>query len=212
MNTRSLKGAPMPRTAEQNEAIRTATREAIETAAVRVFARHGFAAANIRQIADEAGLSTGSIYRHYASKEDLFDELLEQATAGLKAAATQLSSGGNPRDLIRGFTEAYLSDLAGENGAAEFFMVINQGFTTDTPAGTADRLAATQKTLWQAFAALVRRGQQEGQFVEGDPALVTAYYFAMLSGITTMRLALRDELAEPDVDLILRILTGGQTG
>jgi hypothetical protein len=41
---------------------------------------------------------------------------------------------------------------------------------------------------------------------------VTAYYFAMLSGITTMRLALRDELAKPDVDLILRLITGGANG
>ncbi|WP_307044650.1 TetR/AcrR family transcriptional regulator [Agromyces ramosus] len=189
--------------------MRAATRSAIETAGVRVFARHGFAAANIRQIADEAGISVGSVYRHYASKEDLFDELLEQASTGLSAAATQLSSGGDPSDLIGGFTEVYLSDLAGEDGAAEFFMVINQGFTTDAPAGTARRLAVTQQTLWKAFAALVRRGQVEGRFVGGDPDRMTAYYFALLSGITTMRHALNDELAEPDVDLILRILTGG---
>jgi AcrR family transcriptional regulator len=202
----------MPRTAEQNEALKTATRSAIETAAVRVFARRGFAAANMRYIADEAGLSTGSIYRHYASKEVLFDELLKQASTGLKAAAKQLSSDGNPLDLVRGFTEAYLSDLVREDGAAEFFMVINQGFMTDTPVGTASRLAATQQALWRAFAALVLRGQLDGQFVEGDPAHMTAYYFAMLSGITTMRLALRDKFAEPDVDLILRILTDGRTG
>lgn len=199
----------MPRTAEQNEALRAATRSAIETAAVRVFARRGFAASNIRQIADEAGLSSGSIYRHYASKEELFDELLEQASAGLGVAAAHLSSDGEPLDLIRGFTEAYVSDLSSENGAAEFFMVINQGFTTDTPAGTSDRLGATQRKLWQAFAALVRRGQLDGQFIGGDPAQLTAYFFALLSGITTMRVALRDELAEPDVNVILRLLTGG---
>ncbi|WP_139417163.1 TetR/AcrR family transcriptional regulator [Agromyces laixinhei] len=202
----------MPRTAEQNEVLRNETRQAVETAAVRVFARHGFAASSIRQIADEAGLSIGSIYRHYASKEELFDELLEQASAGLEAAAAQLASGGDPRDLIRGFTRAYVSDLTRPNGAGEFFMVINQGFTTDTPVGTAIRLAATQQTLWRTFAALVHRGQLDGQFAEGDPAQMTGYYFAMLSGLTTLRLALRDELAEPDIDLILRTLTGGIKG
>lgn len=199
----------MPRAAEQNEAMRTATRQAIETAAVRVFARHGFAAANIRQIADEADLSTGSIYRHYASKEVLFDELLEQASAGLSAATAHLLSDGDPRALIRGFTEQYLADLARDDGAAEFFMVINQGFTTDTPAGTARRLAETQRTLWSAFADLVRRGQLAGHFAGGDPARITAYYFATLSGVTTLRGAMHDEFAEPDVDLVLRVLTGG---
>lgn len=199
----------MARTAEQNQALRATTRAAIETAAVRVFAHQGFAAANIRQIADEAGLSTGSIYRHYASKEELFDALLEQASTGLAAAADQLSGDGDPVDLIREFTETYLSDLAKGDGAAEFNMVINQGFTTDTPAGTADRLATTQQTLWRAFAALVRRGQLGGRFAGGDPAKLTAHYFALLSGITTMRVAMMGELAEPDGDIVLRLLTGG---
>lgn len=199
----------MARTTEQNEAMRATTRTAIETAAVRVFAHQGFAAANIRQIADEAGLSTGSIYRHYASKEELFDALLEQASTGLTSAAEQLSGDGDPVDLIREFTETYLSDLAKGDGAAEFIMVINQGFTTDTPAGTAARLAATQQTLWHAFAALVHRGQLGGRFAGGDPAEITAYYFALLSGITTMRVAMLGELAEHDGDIVLRLLIGG---
>lgn len=199
----------MARTDEQNGAMRAITRAAIETAAVRVFSRHGFAAASIRQIADEAGLSTGSIYRHYASKEKLFEALLEQASRGLCEAASRLSMAGNARDMIHTFTEAFTSDLAADEGAAEFFMVMNQGFVTDTPAGTAERLAATQRTLWEAFASLVRRGQAEGQFAEGDPARTTAYYFAMLSGITTMRDVLREEHAELDVDMILRTLTRG---
>ena len=201
----------MPRTAEQNEALRTATRGAIETAAVRVFARRGFAASNMRQIADEAGLSAGSIYRHYASKEELFEALLGQASEGLRATAAHLSGDGDPLELIRGFTEVFLADLANGEGAAEFFMVVNHGFTTDTPAGTAARLAVTQRALWDAFAALVHRGQSTGRFAAGDPARVTAHYFALLSGLTTMRLALGDALTEPDIDLVLRTLIGGTT-
>ncbi|SJN45663.1 Transcriptional regulator, TetR family [Microbacterium esteraromaticum] len=86
----------MPRTTEQNEALRSATRSAVETAAVRVFAHRGFAATNMRQIAVEAGISTGSIYRHYASKEELFDELIDQASRGLGAVAAQLSTERDP--------------------------------------------------------------------------------------------------------------------
>jgi len=199
----------MPRTTEQNEALRSATRSAVETAAVRVFAYRGFAAANIRQIAIEAGISTGSIYRHYASKEELFDELLDQASRGIGAVAAQLSTDGDPIATIRSFTETYVADLAANNGAAEFYMVINQGFATDTPRGTASRLAETQGTLWRAFASLVGRGQAEGQIAAGDPARMTAHYFAMLAGMTTMHVALREGSVEPDVELILRIFTGG---
>lgn len=195
------------RTSEQNRALRTATREAIELAAVRVFARHGFAASSIRHIADEANLSIGSIYRHYASKEALFEGLLERASTGLAAASTALSSDGDPLALVRGFTYEFLTDLASGQGAAEFYLVINQGFLTDTPAGTAARLAADQRSLWDTFADLVRRGQASGQFAEGDPVLLTAYYFAMLSGIATMRLVIQDTPSDSGVDVVLRLLT-----
>ncbi|MGP5687964.1 TetR/AcrR family transcriptional regulator [Glutamicibacter ardleyensis] len=199
----------MPRTTKQNEALRSATRSAVETAAVRMFALHGFAATNMRQIAVEAGISAGSIYRHYASKEVLFDELIDQASRGLGAVATQLSNDGDPLSMIRSFTEEYVADLAANNGAAEFYMMINQGVTTDTPKGTSSRLAASQRLIWQSVATLIARGQTEGQILQGDPAQLTAHYFAMLTGITTLHFTLQVESAEPDADLILRVFTGG---
>lgn len=200
----------MPRTAEQNEAARAATRAAIETAAVRVFARHGFADSNIRRIAAEAGLSAGSIYRHFASKEDLFESLLGQAVEGLRLSAIYLSGDGDPLELLRGFTQVYLADLAKGDGAAEFFMVVNHGFTTDTPPGTATRLAGEQRALWDAVGALVRRGQRTGVFAAGDPARIAAIYFSLLTGLTTMHLAMGDAMPAPDVDLVLRTLIGGR--
>ncbi|PCC27301.1 TetR/AcrR family transcriptional regulator [Arthrobacter sp. MYb211] len=196
------------RVAEQNRALRETTRQAIERAAVRIFARHGFAASSIRHIAEEAGLSIGSIYRHYASKEVLFDDLLKQAAAGLEAVSDTLSGDGDPLALVRGFTHDFLSDLAGDQEAAEFYLVINQGFLSDTPAGTAARLAAEQGSLWEAFAELIRRGQTSGQFADGDPEQLTAYYFAMLSGIANMRLVIQDALTDSGADVVLRLLTG----
>lgn len=201
----------MARTTEQNEAMRAATRASIETAAVHVFARHGFAASSIRQIANRAELSIGSIYRHYASKEELFEALLGQASAGLEMVAAQLSVDDDPLAVVRAFTETYLSDLMADDGAAEFFMVMNQGFITDTPVGTTHRLAAAQRTLWGVFADVIRKGQATGHFAEGDADQITASYFALLAGMTTMRVAMRDEFAAPDVELTLRLLTGGES-
>ncbi|MGQ3384203.1 TetR/AcrR family transcriptional regulator [Glutamicibacter sp. TV12E] len=199
----------MPRTAEQNEALRTATRRAVETAAVRVFAHRGYAATNMRQIAAKAGISTGAIYRHYASKEELFDELIDQASRGLGTVTVQLSSDGDPLSMIRSFTEDYVADLAANNGSAEFYMMVNQCVTTDTPEGTSSRLASAQRATWQAFDSLIARGQDKGQIAQGDSSRLTAHYFAMLTGITTLHVGLGEESAQPDVNLILRVLIGG---
>lgn len=199
----------MPRTAEQNGALRAATRATVQTAAIRVFARDGFTAASIRTIAAEAGLSVGSIYRHYATKHELFDEFLDQATTGLAAAAARFDGPGRPLDLVLDFTATYLADLAADDGAAEFTEVVNQGFSTDTPTGTRARLLAPHRSLWSAFADLVRQGQEAGQLADGDPEAMTVCFFATLSGLTTMRLALRDDLILPSADQVLRTLTAG---
>ncbi|MFK0244073.1 TetR/AcrR family transcriptional regulator [Amycolatopsis azurea] len=200
----------MPRKPEQYEAMRMATRERVLTAAVRIFARRGFAATNMREIALEAGISSGAIYRHYATKKELFDELLGQAAAGLAAAVRTLAGKGDPLPLLRDFAARFLADLSTGGAEAEFFMVINQGFTADEPPGTVERLVREHRALWRATTSLIERGQRQGQFAEGDPAELTACYFATLTGLATLRVTLADELPLPGADLVLRPLTEGR--
>lgn len=55
------------------------TREAILDAAAVVFARRGFAAASVQEIAEEAGRTTGALYAHFATKQALFQALQERS-------------------------------------------------------------------------------------------------------------------------------------
>lgn len=48
-------------------------------AAIRVFAVKGFDDASMREIAAEAGLTTGAIYHHYKNKDDLFYDAVKEA-------------------------------------------------------------------------------------------------------------------------------------
>ncbi|KCZ84548.1 TetR family transcriptional regulator [Hyphomonas adhaerens MHS-3] len=52
------------------------TRAALLSAAKNVFAREGYGGASLDQIAAEVGYTKGAVYTHFASKEDLFLELL----------------------------------------------------------------------------------------------------------------------------------------
>lgn len=54
------------------------TRALLVDAALRVFAEHGYEEATVEDIAGAAGYSKGAYYFHFASKEDIFLELLEQ--------------------------------------------------------------------------------------------------------------------------------------
>ncbi len=59
-------------------------RDHLLAVAVREFARRGFARTSIRDIARAAGLQPGSVYHHFASKDDLF---VAAHSAGMRAVA-----------------------------------------------------------------------------------------------------------------------------
>jgi AcrR family transcriptional regulator len=61
-------------------------REQILAAATRAFARAGFAATSLDDVAAEAGISRDNLYRHFESKADLYRAVLRRAQDRLGAA------------------------------------------------------------------------------------------------------------------------------
>lgn len=70
------------------------TRERLLDAAWRVFAEHGFQAASVEAIADEAGFSTGAVYSNFHSKSELFLALFEERI-GRRLGEIQEDLGGD---------------------------------------------------------------------------------------------------------------------
>ncbi len=66
----------MPRTKEQNEAIRAEKRLIILDAALELFAEDGYAHTSIEKIARHAKVAKGLIYTYFKSKEDLLHQIL----------------------------------------------------------------------------------------------------------------------------------------
>jgi AcrR family transcriptional regulator len=62
-----------------------ARRETIRDAAKRLFSEHGLARTSVRDISREAGYTTGALYFHYRSKEDLYADILKASLAQLFA-------------------------------------------------------------------------------------------------------------------------------
>ena len=79
--------------------LRRAKREAIEEAGLSVFARLGYARASIDLIADEAGVSTRTIYNHFENKLQLFSSVLvASATHVADAFLEQVDAGFSGTD------------------------------------------------------------------------------------------------------------------
>lgn len=84
--------------------------EAILDVAVKVFAQKGFAATDVQEIADLAGVGKGTIYRHFESKERLFlaaaERGVERLHQAIDAAAEPVA---NPIERIRAAIVAFLT-------------------------------------------------------------------------------------------------------
>ena len=68
---------------------KTANHEKIVAAAKKEFLTYGFTDASMRRIAHEAGMSASGLYKHFASKEEMFSALVEPVYQGLLALFRQ---------------------------------------------------------------------------------------------------------------------------
>jgi len=81
---------------------RAQRREQILTAATEAFARSGFAATGLEDIAAEAGITRVILYRHFDSKTDLYQAVLDRMCARLDA---------HVEEPVGGFTDASIDGL-----------------------------------------------------------------------------------------------------
>jgi AcrR family transcriptional regulator len=94
-----------------------AMRDRILEAARQRFARSGFRGTNVPDIAREAGISVGLIYRYFPSKEELFLELcLDGSAVAYEALAEQLATIDDPLLRLRTSFAAFIEAHEGTQG------------------------------------------------------------------------------------------------
>lgn len=117
---RTATAQTVPRTAAQASE-RSARRRAL-AAALELFDAQGVEATTIEQVREAAGISVGSLYHHFRSREGLvvalYEDLLEQYRSAI-AAALERQSG--IRELLDAFVRTHI-DWAMQNPKAERFL------------------------------------------------------------------------------------------
>jgi AcrR family transcriptional regulator len=102
-------------------------RDAIISAARRVFGRDGYARASIDAIAGESGVSTRTIYKHFENKEKLFTAVLlasaNQVADGFLARLTALPATG---DVASDLVEVGLAVVHQAKDFPEHFAMVRQ--------------------------------------------------------------------------------------
>ena len=61
------------------------TKQRILLEALRLFSKRGYDAVGVEQIASAVGIKAPSLYKHYKSKQDIFDAIVEKMRQGMES-------------------------------------------------------------------------------------------------------------------------------
>ena len=97
-------------------------RETILGAAAMLFARKGVSATTVREIADEVGILSGSLYHHFESKEAIVDEIVSSYLDDLRTRyKAVLASDADPRTRLHDLIVASLEVVEAHPHATEIY-------------------------------------------------------------------------------------------
>jgi TetR/AcrR family transcriptional regulator, fatty acid metabolism regulator protein len=172
-------------------------RKLILDAAERVFAKRGFFAARVSEIAKDAGVADGTIYLYFKSKDDvlisLFESRMEQVNRTLEAAVAGMTS---PREQLRAFIRAYLRLVHDEPAAAEVLTIELRQSSKFMKEYENPQFADFLRTLGGIIAA----GQAAGELDAGVPSHVAArMIFGMLDELALAWVLARQPLKQPAI-------------
>jgi AcrR family transcriptional regulator len=122
--------ANAPRTPARRRADATsveARRQAILTAALGVFSRHGFATARLDDVAAKAGIAKGTLYLYFKSKEALFEELIRSRVTPLFDNLERIAGTAPPAELIARFFELFRTEVLGTERKLLLQLLISEG-------------------------------------------------------------------------------------
>jgi AcrR family transcriptional regulator len=166
----------------------TRTRQRVLEAAEAVFSEHGYHEASIVKITEAAGVGQGTFYLYFASKQEVFDELVRDLNRRVRHAMKEASSQGKTRleAEVLGF-RAYFRFTA-EHPA--LYRIIRQAefVSPEMLRYHYDRLSA-------GYVEGLREAIERGEIAELDPE-VTAWALMGMGELIGMRWILWEEVAE----------------
>jgi len=181
-------------------------RQEILDAAVRVFARKGFHAARVGDIAEEAGVAHGLLYHYFASKDEVLETIFREAWAELLEAFRIASETDEPAPEQLRKVCAILLRTWGHSPELVTVLVREIARSGEL----VNRLEDVQEAF-RVVERIVARGQQRGEFrPDLDPRLTATIVYGALEEILTSWVlgALPDEIAAAE-RAVVDVVVGG---
>ena len=154
------------------------TRQRLIRTALELFTARGYHDTTTAQIAKKAGIAEGTIYRHFASKQQLFNELYRAAQRWATKIVRETT-----RDADAGTARAQLTAIAQglTEGAARETAVVKLGLLEPPTAILDDESRRTEREFHVALERIVAEGKAQGSVRTGAVEIWAGVWLATIS-------------------------------
>lgn len=198
MSARATKSAvdPAPKAADGG------TRARLLHAAAAVIQEGGWGSASVGAIAARAGVAAGTLYRHFASKADLFLEVFRTVSEREMAAMRGAHAGG--KDMAGRFDAvvATYASRALRNRRLAWALVYEP-----LDASVDEERLVYRRSWCQGMAALIREGIQGGTIPRQDADLAAAAVVGVIAETLVGPLSPVAEVAGTEEEIVRAIVT-----
>lgn len=171
----------MPKSKERCQEIREEMRNTILQKSLLYFAKNGFAGTKISDLARNIGISQGTIYVYFESKEELFHEILkiadskEMLTKMKMLAAMPVSA----KKKLRILSETIWNRLAKEETFAAMIALSTQ-MLLEQNKGYSSEETIYQSEIYKYTSDIIKQGQREKSMAAGSSMKLADYYWGVV--------------------------------
>ncbi len=165
------------------------TKERILDASLDLFSVKGFEGVSVKEIAEVVGIKDSSLYKHFSSKQEIFDTLLEEMNHRFEETVLRyqlpqgevkkLAEAYGRRDLVwlKTACEAVFLFFLKDEQAAKFRrMLMIEQFKNTEAAATFSSWFTDDAVLFQE--SLFTEMIEQGFFIEGDAKVIALEFYA----------------------------------
>ncbi len=153
----------------------------IQDAALKLFARHGFAAVSMRQIAGEVGLQAGALYNYTSDKQSLLFDLMRDHLNDLLAARAAQPVPDDPMARLEGFARFHIRF---HTARPDEVFIAYMELRNLTPENF-EAVTGLRGKYEDELEDILRQGVEAGVFMVPDTKIATLAVIAMLNGVNT---------------------------
>ena len=171
----------MPRTPEENDRIRQASKEKIRAAAMEFFIKQGYYATSISDIAKQAGISKGLLYNYYKGKEELLSEMVEARIKEVVEVMEEAFTLNTPREQLEHIINGAIDNIHQKPEVHRFYLHLQTQPESDEELIKYSHLVIEENARQFEFQCKIFESMGER-----EPRKRSLYFSSVLQGIMLM--------------------------